>query len=71
MTAARLVPKAIIERSDKIDIGLVSLGSCDGAVQEARARLSAQGIQTNYMRVRAFPFGDEVEQFLQAHQLNS
>jgi 2-oxoglutarate ferredoxin oxidoreductase subunit alpha len=68
MTAARLVPKAIIERSEKIDIGLVSLGSCDGAVQEARARLAAQGIQTNYMRIRAFPFGDEVEQFLQAHQ---
>jgi 2-oxoglutarate/2-oxoacid ferredoxin oxidoreductase subunit alpha len=70
MTAARLVPQAIIDRNDKVDVGIVSLGSCDGAVHEARLRLQAQGIQTNYMRIRAFPFGDEVEAFLQAHRIN-
>ena len=70
ITASRLVPKAIIDRREKIEIGIVSLGSCDGAVLEARQRLEAQGIQTNYMRVRGFPFGEEVEQFLQAHTSN-
>jgi 2-oxoglutarate ferredoxin oxidoreductase subunit alpha len=70
ITAAHLVPKAVIERNEKIDIGIVSVGSCDGAVREARIRLGAQGIQTNYMRIRGFPFGDEVEQFLQAHRIN-
>jgi 2-oxoglutarate ferredoxin oxidoreductase subunit alpha len=70
ITAARLVPKAVIERNEKVDIGIVSIGSCDGAVREARVRLSAQGIQTNYMRVRGFPFGDEVEAFLQGHRIN-
>jgi 2-oxoglutarate ferredoxin oxidoreductase subunit alpha len=70
MTAAHLVPKAIIDRNEKIDVGIVSVGSCDGAVREARVRLRAQGIQTNYMRVRAFPFGEEVEAFLQAHKMN-
>jgi len=70
ITAGHLVPKAIIERNEKIDIAIVACGSSDGAVREARARLAAQGIQTNYMRIRGFPFGDEVEAFLQAHKVN-
>jgi 2-oxoglutarate ferredoxin oxidoreductase subunit alpha len=71
LTAARLVPKSVIERSDvKTEIGIVSLGSGDGAVHEARLRLAAQGIHTDYLRVRGFPFSDDVETFLQAHRIN-
>jgi 2-oxoglutarate ferredoxin oxidoreductase subunit alpha len=71
MTAARLVPKAVIQRAQQpTDIAIVSLGSGDGAVHEAQLRLRANGIHADYMRVRAFPFGDEVEQFLQSHRLN-
>ena len=71
LTAARLVPKAIIERSEiKTEIGIVSLGSCDAAVLEARLRLAAQGVNTDYLRVRGFPFSDDVETFLQAHRIN-
>jgi 2-oxoglutarate ferredoxin oxidoreductase subunit alpha len=71
LTAARLVPKSIIERSDvKTEIGIVSLGSGDAAVHEARLRLAAQGIHTDYLRVRGFPFSDDVETFLQAHSIN-
>jgi 2-oxoglutarate ferredoxin oxidoreductase subunit alpha len=71
MTAARLVPKAVIQRAQQpTDIAIVSLGSGDGAVQEAQLRLRANGIHADYMRVRGFPFGDEVDQFLQAHRLN-
>jgi 2-oxoglutarate/2-oxoacid ferredoxin oxidoreductase subunit alpha len=68
LTAARLVPPAVIEQEPRVDCAIVSLGSCDGAVHEARARLAEQGIQVNYMRVRGFPFGEEVERFLQAHR---
>jgi 2-oxoglutarate ferredoxin oxidoreductase subunit alpha len=67
LTAARLVPPALIEQEPRVETAIVSLGSCDGAVREARARLAEQGIQVNYMRVRGFPFGEEVERFLQAH----
>jgi 2-oxoglutarate/2-oxoacid ferredoxin oxidoreductase subunit alpha len=71
LTAARLVPKSVIERSDvKTEIGIVSLGSGDAAVHEARLRLAAQGIHTDYLRVRGFPFSDDVETFLQAHSIN-
>ncbi len=70
ITAAHLVPKAVIEQDEGTDVAIVSLGSCDGAVREARTRLAAQGIRTNYLRVRGFPFDDEVEKFLQAHRIN-
>jgi len=45
----------------------VSLGSCDGAVREAMDILSARGVALDYMRVRAFPFSEDVERFLAAH----
>ncbi len=31
--------------------------------------LRRQGIPLNYLRLRAFPFGEEVEKFLAAHRL--
>ncbi len=44
------------------------LGSCDGAVREALDALRTLGVAVDYLRVRAFPFGEEVERFLAAHQ---
>jgi 2-oxoglutarate/2-oxoacid ferredoxin oxidoreductase subunit alpha len=32
--------------------------------------LAQDGIKVNYMRVRGFPFGDEVRQFLEQHEVN-
>jgi 2-oxoglutarate ferredoxin oxidoreductase subunit alpha len=32
--------------------------------------LRDRGVKIDYMRVRGFPFGEEVEQFLNAHELN-
>lgn len=65
-TAAGLVPKAVIKGSGARD-GIVSLGSCDGAVLEALAVLASQGTRLDYLRVRGFPFGEEVEEFLASH----
>ena len=64
------VPPALIEQDPRNALAIVSLGSCDGAVREALARLHAQGVHLDYMRVRGFPFGDEVEAFMNAHQMN-
>ncbi len=66
-TAKSLVPKAVIQGSGH-SLGMVSLGSCDGAVKEAIALLKRRGVDVDYCRVRAFPFGTEVEQFLAAHE---
>ncbi|HEY3516266.1 MAG TPA: 2-oxoacid:acceptor oxidoreductase subunit alpha [Gammaproteobacteria bacterium] len=68
-TAAELVPDPVIRRSPKeTAVGILSLGSCDAAVEEALDRLAAKGIQADYCRVRAFPFGKKVRQFLEQHE---
>ena len=68
-TAKRLVPRAVIDATAGGRVGLVSLGSCDGAIREALDVLKQHGVTLDYMRVRAFPFGEEVEKFLAAHEL--
>lgn len=65
-TAKRYVPKPVIEGSGR-ELAMVSIGSSDGAVREALDLLRLRGIHIDYMRIRAFPFGREVEEFLAAH----
>lgn len=66
-TAKTLVPKALLDGRGSTNLGMVSLGSCDGAVREALDLLRRRGVQIDYLRVRAFPFGQEVEDFLASH----
>jgi 2-oxoglutarate ferredoxin oxidoreductase subunit alpha len=67
-TAAELVPKPVVLRGKKpTDTAIVSVGSCDNAVREAIDTLAAKGVYLNYMRVKAFPFSDEVAEFLEQH----
>jgi len=68
-TARRLVPRAVIDATAGGRIGLVSLGSCDGAIREALDVLKQRGVALDYMRVRAFPFSEDVDKFLAAHEL--
>lgn len=68
-TAKTLVPKPAFAGRSAHDAGIVSLGSCDGAVHEALDILKRRGVQLDYMRVRSFPFGPEVEEFLASHSL--
>src|SRR5262249_39381483 len=65
--AARLLPAAIAD-GEGAPIGIVSLGGCDGAVREALASLRAAGTRVDYLRVRGYPFGAEVEAFLRDHE---
>jgi 2-oxoglutarate ferredoxin oxidoreductase subunit alpha len=68
-TAKTLVPPAVLSRAErKTQLGIVAFGSSDGAVIEARDRLADQGIHADYLRLRAFPFGPEVVDFLQGHE---
>jgi 2-oxoglutarate ferredoxin oxidoreductase subunit alpha len=65
-TAARYMPKPVVIGKGG-SIGIVSLGSCDGAIREALDVLKQQKIEVDYLRVKAFPFGNEVEAFLKSH----
>ena len=66
-TAATLVPGPIIERTPNADMAIVSLGSCHGAIQETRDRLVEKGLASDYMRIRSFPFCDDVRSFFDTH----
>lgn len=66
--AKSLVPHAAIETSGN-QAAIVAIGSSDGAVREALHILQARGVTLDYMRIRGFPFGPDVEKFLASHSL--
>jgi 2-oxoglutarate ferredoxin oxidoreductase subunit alpha len=69
--AAKAVPAPIVKRAGGGSrIGLVTVGGCHAACVEAMDLLARDGIHLDYMRVRGFPFGDDVRQFLDEHDVN-
>jgi 2-oxoglutarate ferredoxin oxidoreductase subunit alpha len=68
--AAKFVPAPIIQKREGARIGIVTIGGCDPAVREAIDLLPQRGIDADFMRIRGFPFGEDVEAFLNAHDVN-
>ncbi|MDM8519898.1 2-oxoacid:acceptor oxidoreductase subunit alpha [Anaerolineales bacterium HSG6] len=67
-TAKTVLPAPIVERHDGATVGLIAYGSSDPAVVEARDQLTDQGLPTSYLRLRALPMSDMVEQFIDQHE---
>ena len=67
-TSRSMVPRPAIEYSKFHDTAILSVGSCDGAVKEALLRLKEKNIGLNYCRVKAFPFNDDVKDFIDKHE---
>jgi pyruvate/2-oxoacid:ferredoxin oxidoreductase alpha subunit len=63
-TAKQYIPKPVVEHMDGAKVGIIAFGSTDPAVEEARDRLVEAGLPTDYLRLRAIPFNQEVDQFL-------
>jgi 2-oxoglutarate ferredoxin oxidoreductase subunit alpha len=68
-TARTLVPKPSIDSAGS-RIGFIAFGSTDPAIHEARTLLKEQGINTDYMQIKAVPFTTEVKEFIAAHEVN-
>jgi len=67
-TARKKVPAPrLISSKQKAHCGIIAYGSSHGAVTEALDRLAEQGIHADYLRLRAFPFNDTVQEFLNRH----
>lgn len=66
-TARAKVPAAAVSYDANKKIGIISFGSNDPAIKEAQDRLAKDGIETNYLRVRALPLKDEVRDFVLKH----
>jgi 2-oxoglutarate ferredoxin oxidoreductase subunit alpha len=67
-TARSIMPIPIQEEMNGAEIGIIAYGSTDPAISEARHRLSTEGISTDYLRIRAVPFTDEVTTFIREHE---
>jgi 2-oxoglutarate ferredoxin oxidoreductase subunit alpha len=61
-----LPPISDIDPTKKI--GIITFGTNEPAIAEARDMLVAQGIHTNYMRVRALPLPHVVTDFITQHE---
>lgn len=68
VTALQYLPKPVVSETPKAEIGIISSGSADPAVVEARDLLLERGIKTDYLRIRSIPFSTEVESFLKSHK---
>jgi len=67
-TARTLVPHPIVVQTGKSKIGIIAFGTSDFAVLESRDMLKKEyGVDTDYLRIRAFPFTSEVHEFIASH----
>jgi len=67
-TARHVVPKPTLRpAAHSTRFGAIYFGSTAPAMNEALDRLQEQGLHLDALRVRAFPFGDEVSEFIAEH----
>ena len=68
-TAKSLVPGPVEQKAARATpYGVIYYGSTAAPMREALAGLSKDGVQLDALRVRAFPFHDDVARFIEAHE---
>ena len=64
-TARQYMPKPIVEDVAGAEVGIIAFGTSHFAVDESRDQLEREsGLKTGYLRLRAYPFTDELPAFL-------
>ena len=66
-TAVEFLPRPVIDAREDVKIGIIGYGSTDPSIEEARHLLKQEGVETNYLRLRALPFNEEVAEFVAVH----
>ena len=69
-TAKTMVPapELIQDKNNKCEYGLIFFGTSQYAAEEAMDLLKQEGIYTDALRIKAFPFTDMVEDFINTHE---
>jgi 2-oxoglutarate ferredoxin oxidoreductase subunit alpha len=74
--AATAVPPPVVRPAPPVvggaeptRLGFVAVGGVDRAVAEAQDLLAEEGIPTDYLRIRGFPFHPSIREFLESHDL--
>jgi 2-oxoglutarate ferredoxin oxidoreductase subunit alpha len=67
-TAKQIVPKPFMyQKKDKSKIGILFFGTSTYSSEEAKDILLLQGVEIDAMRLRAFPFNEDVNLFIENH----
>lgn len=63
------MPEPVIEKSPGAEIGIISFGSTEPAIAEARHQFVDANIATDFLRLRAIPFTTDVKEFIRDHRV--
>jgi 2-oxoglutarate ferredoxin oxidoreductase subunit alpha len=67
-TARTMVPPPVVDIDPLAPVGLIAFGSTHWALEEARDQLREEsGLRTSYLRIRAYPFTPEIDEFIRRH----
>ncbi|MFM8320183.1 MAG: 2-oxoacid:acceptor oxidoreductase subunit alpha, partial [Chloroflexota bacterium] len=67
-TGRKYVPAPVINTMEGARAGIIAFGSTEPAIEEARYQLSISGQPTDFLRLRAIPFTEEVDRFIAEHE---
>jgi 2-oxoglutarate/2-oxoacid ferredoxin oxidoreductase subunit alpha len=68
-TTRSLVPRPEISKGTNAKIGIMAYGTSHWGIIESRDQLRNEyGIETDYLRLRAYPFTREVHEFIEQHE---
>jgi 2-oxoglutarate ferredoxin oxidoreductase subunit alpha len=68
-TARQYVPKPVVQDVPDATIGIIGFGTSHWAIEESRDQLEREsGIKSAYLRLRAYPFTDELTEFLDRYE---
>ena len=68
-TARSFVPRPEIMKGKNAKIGIIGYGTSHWGITESRDQLREEyGIETDYLRLRAYPFTREVHEFVEQHE---
>jgi 2-oxoglutarate/2-oxoacid ferredoxin oxidoreductase subunit alpha len=68
-TARSFVPRPVITKGNNAKIGIIGYGTSHWGITESRDQLRDEyKIETDYLRLRAYPFTREVHEFIEQHE---
>lgn len=68
-SAKNFMPKPVLREVKGAEVGILAFGSTENAILEAQHLLDKEhGIKSDFLRLRAIPFTDEVTQFIEKHE---
>src|SRR6202041_118828 len=68
-TARSFVPRPEITKGNNAKIGIIGYGTSHWGITESRDQMREEyGLETDYLRLRAYPFTREVHEFIEQHE---